>query len=121
MSSNTPPPVTIRNPATTAAAPSPRLLVGTLSFVSLVVALLQTAVIPVLGAIAKQLHEPSVSVSWVVTANLLAAAEMCGGTQSVIDYTLAYIEEKFGSIETYLDSIGFDAEKRAKLKAALTE
>lgn len=58
----------------TAAAPSPRLLVGTLSFVSLVVALLQTAVIPVLGAIAKQLHEPSVSVSWVVTANLLAAA-----------------------------------------------
>ena len=58
----------------TAATPSPRLLVGTLSFVSLVVALLQTAVIPVLGAIAKQLHEPSVSVSWVVTANLLAAA-----------------------------------------------
>ena len=74
MSSNTPPPVTASNSAATAAAPSPRLLVGTLSFVSLVVALLQTAVIPVLGAIAQQLREPSVAVSWVVTANLLAAA-----------------------------------------------
>lgn len=74
MSSTTARKVTAPVPAATTAAPSPQLLIGTLSFVSLVVALLQTAVIPVLGAISKQLHEPSVSVSWVVTANLLAAA-----------------------------------------------
>ena len=40
--------------------------------------------------------------------------------RSVIEHTLAYIEEKFGSIEAYLDTIGFDAEKRARLIAALT-
>ncbi len=68
------PKVTTPVPAATAAAPSPRLLVGTLSFVVLVVAVLQTSVVPVLGAIATQLNEPAVSVSWAVTANLLAAA-----------------------------------------------
>lgn len=51
-----------------------RRLVATLSLVVLTVAILQTAVVPVLGAIARQLREPVVSVSWVVTANLLAAA-----------------------------------------------
>ena len=51
-----------------------RLLVATLSVVVLTVAVLQTAVVPVLGAIATQLHQTPVSVSWVVTANLLAAA-----------------------------------------------
>ena len=61
-------------PAAAAAAPTPRLLVGTLSFVVLIVAILQTSVVPVLGAIATQLNEPPVSVSWAVTANLLAAA-----------------------------------------------
>lgn len=54
--------------------PAPRLLVGGLSLVVLIVAILQTSVIPVLGNIAEQLREPMVSVSWVVTANLLAAA-----------------------------------------------
>ncbi len=49
-------------------------LVATLSVVVLTVAFLQTVVVPVLGAIATQLHEPAASVSWVVTANLLAAA-----------------------------------------------
>ena len=58
----------------TAGGRSARLLVATLSVVVLTVAVLQTAVVPVLGAIATQLHEPAVSVSWVVSANLLAAA-----------------------------------------------
>lgn len=61
-------------PTATAAGPSPRLLVTTLSFVVLIVAILQTSVVPVLGAIAKELNAPAVSVSWTVTANLLAAA-----------------------------------------------
>lgn len=51
-----------------------RPLVVTLSVVVLSVAFLQTVIVPVLGAIAVQLREPAVSVSWVVTANLLAAA-----------------------------------------------
>jgi MFS family permease len=51
-----------------------RRLVATLSVVVLTVAVLQTAVVPVLGAIATQLGEPPAAVSWVVTANLLAAA-----------------------------------------------
>lgn len=51
-----------------------RRLVVTLSVVVLTVAFLQTVIIPVLGAIAVQLREPATSVSWVVTANLLAAA-----------------------------------------------
>lgn len=74
MSSAIAPTVTTSVPATTDAGPSPRLLVATLSFVVLIVAILQTSVVPVLGAIAKQLNEPPVSVSWTVTANLLAAA-----------------------------------------------
>lgn len=52
----------------------PRLLVAGLSVVVLTVAVLQTAVVPVLGVIADQLHASTVAVSWVVTANLLAAA-----------------------------------------------
>ena len=51
-----------------------RLLVGTLSLVALTVAVLQTAVVPVLSVIAAQLGASTVSASWVVTANLLAAA-----------------------------------------------
>ncbi|MDT5108328.1 MAG: hypothetical protein QOE20_218 [Mycobacterium sp.] len=52
----------------------PRLLIVALSFVALTVAVLQTAVVPVLGIIAHQLHASPVAVSWAVTANLLAAA-----------------------------------------------
>ncbi|MCX2929451.1 MFS transporter [Mycobacterium sp. CVI_P3] len=52
----------------------PGLLVATLSVVALTVAVLQTAVVPVLGVIARQLHASPVEVSWAVTANLLAAA-----------------------------------------------
>ena len=52
----------------------PRLLVAGLSVVVLTVAVLQTAVVPVLGIIAEQLDASSVAVSWAVTANLLAAA-----------------------------------------------
>ncbi len=52
----------------------PRLLVIGLSVVVLTVAVLQTAVVPVLGVIADQLNASTVAVSWAVTANLLAAA-----------------------------------------------
>ena len=52
----------------------PRLLVVGLSVVVLTVAVLQTAVVPVLGVIADQLDASMVAVSWAVTANLLAAA-----------------------------------------------
>ncbi|MFC3777035.1 MFS transporter [Mycolicibacterium holsaticum] len=52
---------------------SPRLLVAGLSVVVITVAVLQTAVVPVLGVIAEQLHVSAVAVSWAVTANLLAA------------------------------------------------
>lgn len=52
----------------------PAVLIGGLSLVVLTVAVLQTAVVPVLGVIATQLHASPVAVSWAVTANLLAAA-----------------------------------------------
>lgn len=52
----------------------PRLLVAGLSVVVLTVAVLQTAVVPVLGIIGDQLDASTVAVSWAVTANLLAAA-----------------------------------------------
>jgi MFS family permease len=52
----------------------PGLLIGALSVVALTVAVLQTAVVPVLGVIAHQLDASMVGVSWAVTANLLAAA-----------------------------------------------
>lgn len=51
-----------------------RLLVIGLSIVVLTVAVLQTAVVPVLGVIADQIGTSMVAVSWAVTANLLAAA-----------------------------------------------
>ena len=51
-----------------------RALVAGLSVVVLTVAVLQTAVVPVLGIIADQLDASTVAVSWAVTANLLAAA-----------------------------------------------
>lgn len=56
------------------AGPSPRLLIASLSIVALTVAVLQTAVVPVLGLIADQLQASTIAVSWTVTANLLAAA-----------------------------------------------
>ncbi|ORA53515.1 MFS transporter [Mycolicibacterium chubuense] len=56
------------------AVKQPRLLVVGLSVVVLTVAVLQTAVVPVLGVIADQLGASTVAVSWAVTANLLAAA-----------------------------------------------
>lgn len=56
------------------AGPSPRLLIASLSVVALTVAVLQTAVVPVLGMIANQLDASTIAVSWTVTANLLAAA-----------------------------------------------
>lgn len=50
-----------------------RVLIAVLGLVALTVAVLQTAVVPVLGVIAEQLHASPVAVSWAVTANLLAA------------------------------------------------
>jgi MFS family permease len=52
----------------------PGVLIAGLSVVVLTVAVLQTAVVPVLGIIAHQLHASTVAASWAVTANLLAAA-----------------------------------------------
>lgn len=52
----------------------PGVLIAGLSLVALTVAILQTAVVPILGIIAHQLNTSSVAVSWAVTANLLAAA-----------------------------------------------
>lgn len=52
----------------------PGVLITGLSLVALTVAVLQTAVVPILGIIARQLNTSSVAVSWAVTANLLAAA-----------------------------------------------
>lgn len=51
----------------------PAVLVSGLSMVVLTVAVLQTAVVPVLGVIGTQLGASPVAVSWAVTANLLAA------------------------------------------------
>jgi MFS family permease len=59
--------------STTTGTARPALLVGGLSIVVLTVAVLQTAVVPVLGVIGDQLGASTVAVSWVVTANLLAA------------------------------------------------
>lgn len=58
------------------AAPSRRTapLIAGLSLAVLTTAVLQTAVVPVLGVIAEQLNTSLVAVSWAVTANLLAAA-----------------------------------------------
>jgi MFS family permease len=56
------------------ADPRPGLLIAGLSVVVLTVAVLQTAVVPVLGIIAHQLNASMVATTWAVTANLLAAA-----------------------------------------------
>ncbi len=60
--------------STVGARSSAGVLVAGLSLTALTVALLQTAVVPVLGIIAGQLNVSTVAVSWAVTANLLAAA-----------------------------------------------
>jgi MFS family permease len=52
----------------------PGVLIAGLSVVVLTVAVLQTAVVPVLGIIAHQLNASLVAATWAVTANLLAAA-----------------------------------------------
>lgn len=56
------------------ATPRPGLLVAAMSVVALVVAVLQTGVVPILGVMADQLDASLVDISWTVTANLLAAA-----------------------------------------------
>jgi len=61
-------------PATTQSVGRPSLLVATLSMVVLTVSVLQTSVVPVLDMIGRQLEASADAVSWVVTANLLAAA-----------------------------------------------
>ncbi|MFD9665318.1 MFS transporter [Rhodococcus sp. NPDC059968] len=51
-----------------------RVLVPALCFVVMTTAVIQTAVVPLLPAMASQLGVDSAAVGWVVTANLLAAA-----------------------------------------------
>ena len=66
--------MTLEAPAPDTATRRPSVLVTTLSVVVLTVAILQTAVVPVMTVIGRQLQASPVAVSWVVTANLLAAA-----------------------------------------------
>jgi MFS family permease len=54
----------------------PGLLLSALCFSGMVVAALQTLVVPILGGIGSALSVSAAAVSWVVTANLLAAAVM---------------------------------------------
>ena len=61
-------------PASVTAIQRPGLLVAVLSLVVLTVSVLQTSVVPVLDVIGGQLSASADVVSWVVTANLLAAA-----------------------------------------------
>ena len=65
--------VTERECAVSGSGERPALLVATMSLVALTVAVLQTAVVPILGVMARQLDASVIDVSWVVTANLLAA------------------------------------------------
>ena len=58
---------------TGAGSANPRL-VATMSVVVLTVAVLQTGVVPILGVMAHQLQVSLATISWTVTANLLAAA-----------------------------------------------
>lgn len=61
-------------PATATQGRGRQVLLATLSVVVLTVAVLQTAVVPVMAVIGRQLQASPAAVSWVVTANLLAAA-----------------------------------------------
>ena len=63
-----------RSSAGSDAVRRPGLLIAGLSVVVLTVAVLQTAVVPILGIIAHQLNTSAAAASWAVTANLLAAA-----------------------------------------------
>jgi len=51
----------------------------------------------------------------------LDAKTFLGAPPQVMRDTLANIRESYGSVEEYLDSIGFDAQCRDRLKYALTE
>lgn len=53
--------------------------------------------------------------------NNLDPAKFLRAPRSVIEHTLAYIQKKFGSIEGYLDQIGFTEAQRSRLKAALRD
>jgi predicted MFS family arabinose efflux permease len=61
-------------PAAHATPVRPALLILALSLGVTTLSLLQTLVVPVLGAIAEQLHVSTGAAGWVLTANLLAAA-----------------------------------------------
>jgi len=51
----------------------------------------------------------------------LDAKTFLGAPPQVMRDTLANIRESYGSVEEYLDSIGFDAQCRDRLKYVLTE
>lgn len=44
-----------------------------------------------------------------------------GAPEEVMEHVLKYVRGKYGSIDSYLDGIGFDGEKRRRLAAALCE
>ena len=91
----------MRKRATTTGA-RPQVLVVALSLIALTVAVLQTAVVPVLSVIAEQLNASTVAVSWAVTGNLLAAA----ANQKILLQNLApgtYIYRVRGSVTKSVD------------------
>ncbi|MDI2131813.1 MFS transporter [Yinghuangia seranimata] len=63
-------------PASATRAPHSGVLIAALSFAAMVGAMLQTLVVPVLSTIGARLDADAGAVSWVLTANLLAAAVM---------------------------------------------
>ncbi len=61
-------------PAAHAKSPSPRLAVGVLAFVGIVVSLMQTLVVPLIPQLPLLLHTSASNASWIITATLLAGA-----------------------------------------------
>ena len=47
--------------------------------------------------------------------------EMASASKGTMAQTITYLVIKYGSVEKYFDTIGFDAEWRAKLRANFTE
>ncbi|MDV7355839.1 MFS transporter [Rhodococcus sp. NPDC019627] len=54
--------------------PTPRMLLPVMCFIVMILAVLQTLVVPIVGTIGAQLEVGPTAVGWLLTANLLAAA-----------------------------------------------
>jgi hypothetical protein len=56
-----------------------------------------------------------------VRQNNLDPEKFLRAPRYVIEHALAYINRRYGSVEDYLDSIGFTADRRDALRKALME